>query len=180
VTRYIVLLRGVNVGGHNKVPMAGFREVLESLHHADVATYIQSGNAVFTSRRGSAAKLATEIEAALTAQFAVDVRALVLNRTKLAQIRDQNPMLKLDNDPTHHVVAFLSGKPKSAAIKAVNADPAAPEQFEILGDVIYLHYPNGQGRSTLDFVKTFRGLGVWSTARNWRTVNKLIELADSV
>lgn len=179
MARYVVLLRGVNVGGHNKVPMVQFRALLESLGHTHVTTYVQSGNAVFTSGKRGVAGLAREIETSLVEQIDVDVHALVLSRDRLVQIRDANPFIELDDDPTHQVVAFLSGKPPAAAVRELDDGSLDPERFQVVGDVIYLHYPNGQGRSKLDFAKTFRGLGGWSTARNWRTVNKLIELADA-
>ena len=177
VARYVALLRAVNVGGHNKVPMADFRQLLESLGHTDVATYLQSGNAVFTSSKRNASALAKEIEAELAAQMGLDVRALVLSRSRLETVVKENPMVGLDDDPTHLHIAFFSASPDSAAVKALDGGAFAPDQFAVAGDVAYLYFPNGMGRSTLDPGKVFVKLGVWSTVRNWRTVNQLVELA---
>jgi uncharacterized protein (DUF1697 family) len=177
VARYVALLRAVNVGGHNKVPMVDLRQLLESSGHTDVATYLQSGNAVFTSSKRSASALAKEIEADLAAQMGVDVRVLVLSKGRLEQVVKENPMVELDDDPTHLHVAFFSARPESAAAKALDGAAFAPDQFAVAGDVAYLHFPNGMGRSALDPGKVFAKLGVWSTVRNWRTVNQLVELA---
>ncbi|MEO8329340.1 MAG: DUF1697 domain-containing protein [Candidatus Nanopelagicales bacterium] len=175
--RYIVLLRGVNVGGHNKVPMAGFRELLASLGHTDVATYLQSGNAVFTSSKSNTATLATGIAQALAQEMSVEVNVLVVTKARFRKVIAANPMAKLDDDPTHLYVAFLSGKPKAALLKAVDVSRFEPDRFKVVGDVAYLHYPNGMGRSKLDPGTLFPKTGVWATARNWRTVLQLDELA---
>jgi len=178
VTRYIALVRGVNVGGHNKLPMAEFRKLLSGLNHTDVTTYLQSGNAVFTSTKRSPAKLSAEIQAALGDRLSLDVRTLVLSIDRLRQIIDNNPMARDDEDPTHLYVAFLSGKPDAAAIRQVDPAKFAPDRFEVIGDVIYLHYPKGMGKSKLDPGSVFAKTGIWATARNWRTVNQLAALAS--
>lgn len=177
--RFVVLLRGVNVGGHNKVPMADFRHLLEALGHTDVASYLQSGNAVFTSSQRSTKALAAGVEAALVAELGVDVRVLVLTQARLEQIAKANPLVRADSDESHLHVAFLSGKPDAVAVKVIDQSPFAPDRFELVGNVAYLDYPNGMGRSKLDPGKVFNKLGVWVTARNWRTVNALVDLAAS-
>lgn len=177
--RLVVLLRGVNVGGHNKVPMADLRRLLESLGHTDVASYLQSGNAVFTSSQRSCKALAVSVEGALVAELGVDVRALVLSQARLEQIAKGNPMASADSDAAHLHVAFLCETPDADAVSQIDQSPFAPDRFEVVGDVAYLHYPGGMGRSKLDPGKVFGGLGVWVTARNWRTVNALVDLAAS-
>jgi uncharacterized protein (DUF1697 family) len=179
MARYVVLLRGVNVGGHNKVPMARFRTLLGSLGHTDVATYLQSGNAVFSSSKRSAPKLANEVEQALVDELGVDVRVLVITQARLEQVVQGNPMAALEDDPTHLHVAFLSSPPDTKEAARLDPTPFAPDTFAVVGDVVYLHYPNGMGRSKLDPGKVFNPLGVWATARNWRTVNALLDLAAS-
>ena len=179
MARFVVLLRGVNVGGHNKVPMTTFRSILESLGHTEVATYLQSGNAIFTSGKRNAHRLAADIEQSLADRLGVDVPVLVLSQAELGQIAGNNPMLNLDDDPTHLHVAFFSAKPDPAAVEDLDPKAFAPDQFAVVGDVAYLHFPNGMGRSKLDPGRAFAKLGVWSTARNWRTVNALLEIAES-
>jgi uncharacterized protein (DUF1697 family) len=176
MARYVVLVRGVNVGGHNKLPMAKFRELLSGLGFTDVATYLQSGNAVFTTAKQPPAKLATAIERALKQTLNLDVRVLVITSARLQRIVNDNPMVKDDDDPTHLYVAFLSGKPNSKKLQGIDVDRYAPDRFTVLSDVAYLHYPKGMGKSRLDPGVVFGRCGVWATARNWRTVNQLLEL----
>ena len=177
MARHVALLRAVNVGGHNKVPMADLRQLLETSGHTDVATYLQSGNAAFTSSKSNASALAKEIETDLATQMGVDVRVLVLSKSRLEKVVEQNPMVELDDDPTHLHVAFFSAIPISSAVKALDGAAFAPDRFAVAGDVAYLHFPDGMGRSTLDPGKAFAKLGVWFTVRNWRTVNQLVQLA---
>ena len=179
MTRYVVLLRGVNVGGHNKVPMATFRQLLTDLGYTDVATYLQSGNAVFSSSKRSTNALANEIEKEIDHVFGLTIPTLVLSQTRLGEVVAANPMAN-DDDPKHLHVAFLSAKPKKGAASKIDAAAFTPDRFVVMGDVVYLHYPNGMGRSKLDPGTVFARMGVWSTARNWRTVNALVDLAASV
>ncbi len=88
-------------------------------------------------------------------------------------------MVTDERDPSHLHVAFLSGTPNRDAVREIDQSPFAPDRFEVVGDVAYLDYPNGMGRSKLDPGKVFGRLGVWVTARNWRTVNALVDLAAS-
>lgn len=176
MARYVVLVRGVNVGGHNKLPMAKFRELLSGLGFTEVATYLQSGNAVITAPRQSPAKLATAVERALKQQLNLSVQVLVVTGERFKRIVSDNPMVKDDQDPTHLYVAFLSGKPNSKALQAIDVNRYAPDRFSVAGDVAYLHYPKGMGRSRLDPGVVFGRCGVWATARNWRTVGQLLDL----
>jgi uncharacterized protein (DUF1697 family) len=176
VARYVVLVRGVNVGGHNKLPMAKFRELLTGLGFTDVATYLQSGNAVITAARQSPAKLATTVERALKQELNLSVQVLAVTGDRLKRIVNDNPMVKDDHYPTHLYVAFMSGKPNSKALQAIDATRYAPDRFTVVGDVAYLHYPKGMGRSRLDPGVVFGRCGVWVTARNWRTVGQLLDL----
>ena len=160
--------------------MAQFRDLLEEIGHSEVVTYLQSGSAVFSSvqRPGqrSETAMAGKIEKALATTMSVDVRALVLSGRRLGQVIEANPMARLDDDPTHLHVAFLSGSPKAGDLAKVDMARFAPDRFEVVGDVAYLHYPHGMGKSKLEPGTVFGRLGVWATARNWRTVNALQEL----
>src|SRR5579863_6045270 len=106
---HVALLRGINVGGNNKVPMAQLREVVTSLGHAGVTTYIQSGNVLFTTAEADTAKLAAGLEAAITGSFGVKSSVVVLSRDELAQILDRNPYQDEPNPKFVHVV-FLNGE----------------------------------------------------------------------
>jgi uncharacterized protein (DUF1697 family) len=176
--RYAALLRGVNVGGHNRVEMARLREVLSSaLGYEDVATLLQSGNAVFTAPASAKANGGPTIEAAIAEHFGVNVKVLVRDATAMAKVVAANPWperAKAEPAKTH--VAFLSAKPAAAKVAAVDHAKFAPDELVVVGDAAYLWYPDGAGRSKLGAAAFERGLGVVATARNWNTVLKLRDL----
>ncbi len=177
-TTYVALLRGVNVGGNARIRMVDLREIVESLGHGDVATYIQSGNVVFTAAaaggaaathddptsddRASDARLGTGIHDALTARLGLDVDVLVRSRDDLERTVADVPFPVAD--PKRLIVAFLARPPSAAAIRSLQAVDAAPEQVQVAGRVAYLDLPNGVGRSILAPLLE-RRLEVRATAR---------------
>ncbi|MDY7232809.1 DUF1697 domain-containing protein [Hyalangium rubrum] len=178
MARYVALLRGINVGGNKKVPMARLRQLLEGLGYTDVATLLQSGNAVFTSKKKAPAQLARQIEAAITEEFGFQVSVLVRTRDELAAAIQANPLPGAEEAPSRFLVTFLSDVPDPKRLEKI--DPAAylPDEFRVVGREIYARFPNGIGESKLAIVLTGTRLGVTPTARNWATVTKLLELAD--
>lgn len=176
-TTYIALLRGINVGGRNRLTMADLRAVLADLGHADVRTYVQSGNAVFTSTRADPEAIGTELTRRLSDDFDVTPTVMVRSAEDLATIVDANPYADEGNDePTTVHVAFLSDQPDDTDF-AVDADDHAPERFSVGDRVLYLHLPDGMGRSRLAIELDRRRGDVEMTVRNWRTVTKLHEMA---
>ena len=173
---FVALLRGVNLAGRNKVPMAELRSALESLGLEDVVTYIQSGNVVFRSGGGGARELAGRMERAIADAFGIEVAVLLRTPAELAKVAAGNPFLQHGADPSKLHVVFLGGKPGKTAAARLDPERSPPDEFELSGRELYLHLPNGFGRSklTLDYVE--RSLGVAATARNWRTLTKLIDL----
>ncbi|NUR75228.1 MAG: DUF1697 domain-containing protein [Thermoleophilia bacterium] len=169
--RQIALLRGINVGGHKKVAMAKLRALMEELGYRDVRTYVQSGNVVFTGPRRSAKQL----EAALADAFGFDVPVVLRTRDELAAIVRANPLRKLATDPAKHLVVFCAAK----ATVGLDPEDFAPETFTVRGREVYVWLPGGIGRSPLAKELLAKPLGRTSTARNWRTVEKLLELADA-
>ena len=180
MTAYVAFLRAVNVGGKNKVPMAGLREARTAAGLEEVATVLQSGNVVFRSRAsaGAAAKLvAATIEETLGLQIGIVIRSAA----ELADVSATNPFLDAepDRDPKTLHVAFLSGRPTAAAVAKLDPDRSPPDAFAVVGCEVYLSYPDGSGRSrlTLDYLE--KALGVTGTARNWRTVQRLATLVEA-
>lgn len=173
--RYAALLRGINVGGRKLISMADLRGLLEDLGHTDVATLLQSGNAVFTSARRSAAKVGTEIEGALAAA-GHDVRVLVRTHADLAGIVASNPLPEATADPSHLVVQFLDGDPAASAMRALDTGEFEHEDLALGDRALYVWYRNGIGRSKLTNDVIERRLGVRATGRNWNTVTKLVDL----
>jgi uncharacterized protein (DUF1697 family) len=172
---YVALLRGVNVGGARKLPMKELVPALEELGLEDVETYIQSGNVVFRGPTGKA-KLTTQLEQAIEQRFGLDVTVMLRTAAELKKLVGANPYV---DDVANVHVAFLDRKPAAAAVKKLDPDRSPPDELTVVGTEVYLHFPNGYGRTKLGGDYLERVLGVRATARNWRTVTKLLELADS-
>jgi uncharacterized protein (DUF1697 family) len=185
---HVALLRGINLAGHNKVAMADLREVVSSLGHADVATYIQSGNVVFTSDQADTAALAAALEQAIATSLGVPARVVVLSSEDLAQVVRDNPYAGEPNHRAVHAV-FLSGDPgpdvaeRVAAAQQIAAQQGSSDTAQLIGRTIFLHTPDGYGRS--DLAAALVKLGqkktdtVTGTARNWATVTKLLSMCEA-
>ena len=182
---HLALLRGINVGGRNKVPMAELRQVVTALGHTGVTTYIQSGNVLFTTDERDTGKLAADLEAAITGSFGLKSSVVVLAREDLAGILDRNPYPNEPNPKLVHVV-FLNAEPPAALLDRIRAaqDAAAAkgsrDAVTAIGPALYLHTPDGFGTSELGQVvlRVTGQAGVAATARNWSTSTKLLTLCE--
>jgi uncharacterized protein (DUF1697 family) len=177
VARHIVLLRGINLGSTNRVPMAQLRSALEDDGFDDVATYVQSGNIVLTSG-DSAAKVARAVERLVEKEFGLKIPAVVRTRAQIAKVVRRNPLAKVAKDPKRYQVSFLEKKPSAALMRQLEEIAAPAERVVADGREIYAWHPEGVARSKLWAALAGKGLGVTATARNWTTVTKLLELAD--
>lgn len=178
MTTYVALLRGINVGGKAKVRMHELRELFVAAGHADAQTYIQTGNVIFSSS-ADADRLTGELEARIAADLGVNASVLVRTKDELAQIIAGNPFAGRDFDPATVAVNFLSGTPEQDRVEQLNSSAYEPDEFVVAGREVYLHCPNGFGRSKLTNTLFERKLAVRVTARNWKVVTKLAELASS-
>jgi uncharacterized protein (DUF1697 family) len=171
----VALLRGVNVGGRTTLPMAELRRVAADLGYGDVATYIQSGNLVLRTS-DSAATVERELARAVAALGGVAPAVMVRTRSQLAKLIAGNPFVKRGEDPAVCHLAF-GQKSAAGALRPVDLDSYAPEEAMASGKDLYLFLPGGVGRSKLAaaLAKNKDAVG---TVRNWRTVTKLLELAD--
>jgi uncharacterized protein (DUF1697 family) len=188
---HVALLRGINVGGRNKVPMAGLREVVASLGHTGVTTYIQSGNVLFSTGEQDTAKLASALEAAIAEAFGLWSPVVVLSRDELARILDTNPYRDEPNPRLVHVVFLNAELPADVLdrIKAAESASAAKGSRDAVtaaGPALYLHTPDGFGTSELGQA-VFRIIGtpgktgkhsIAATARNLATSTKLLSLCE--
>ena len=174
---WIALLRGINVGGHNKLSMKALGDTLSSMGLQNIRTYIQSGNVVFSTPRRSAAKLASEVEQQIDDRHGFRPAVLLLSHDELAAAASANPYASVDAEPKTVHMWFLASRPDHPDIAGMNALKSPSEQFALKGAVFYLYAPDGIGRSKLA-AKAERLLGVAGTGRNWRTVQKLLELAE--
>jgi uncharacterized protein (DUF1697 family) len=175
-TRQIALLRGINVGSHNRVPMPGLRDLLARLGYEDVATYVQSGNIVMTSA-AKPAKLEQDLQRAIAAEFGVDTPVVVRTSDELASVVERDPLGDLVTEPKRYQVNFLSGPLGPDATARLEALDIAPERVVVDGREVYSWHPEGIQRSKLARALGDARLGVVATARNWNTVTKLLELA---
>jgi uncharacterized protein (DUF1697 family) len=178
-TGHVALLRAVNVGGHNRIAMADLRELLEGLGYGGVRTHLQSGNAVFTAPGvSSAERLAGEIEGALAEEVGLTVKVLVRTRSELARAIAANPLLDVAEDHARLLVTFLSHAPDPEALAALAPAEFEPDVFAVGEREIYAWYPEGSRATKLSNAFWERRLGVVASARNWKTVTRLLELMD--
>jgi uncharacterized protein (DUF1697 family) len=185
---HVALLRGINVGGRNKVAMADLREIMASLGHTDVATYIQSGNVVFTTDEQDTSTVAAAIEKAVEDRAGVRSAVLVLTRADLARIAKDNPYPDEPNPKLVHVV-FLPAEPAPEMVASVAeaqdavAGKGSRDTARCAGRALFLHTPDGFGRSELAALLSRAGRPMSAqgagTARNVATVRKLLDMCGS-
>lgn len=171
---WIALLRGVG-GGIRPLPMRELAKALEGIGLKDVRTYIQSGNVIFNSAK-QPARLAAEIERCIEKNFGFHSKTFVLSASDLQRAAKDNPFPQADAEPRTLHLFFLAQPAKAAKLDAMNELKTKSEQFVLTHKVFYFYTPEGFGVSKLA-AKADRLLGVDTTARNWRTVGKLLELA---
>jgi uncharacterized protein (DUF1697 family) len=178
-TTWIAFFRGINVGGNNPLPMKTLPALLEKCGCADAKTYIQSGNVVFRSSLRSAAKLEDAIAKAVHAKHGHQPRVVILSAQELARAVKRNPYPQAEKEPTSLHLFFLGGKPQKGGLAELAALRANGEEIVLDGSVFYLHAPKGVGKSKLA-ASVERALGVETTARNWRTCTKVLEMAEAL
>lgn len=176
---YIALLRGINVGGNNKLPMKALTALLEAMGLQKVKTYIQSGNVVFQSERTDSAALAKAITAAIAQAHGFAPQVFLLDIQALEAAMAANPYPEGTDEPKSLHLFFLDGIPQKTKLAALEALKAPNERFALIEQVFYLHAPDGIGRSKLA-ESIGKGVGVSLTARNWRTVSTIFEMAKAI
>jgi uncharacterized protein (DUF1697 family) len=176
MTEFVALLRGVNVGGRQKVPMADLRTLLGGLGHTDVRTYLQSGNAIFGAERADTDTMATEIEEGIAREMGLpNIGCLIVDRAYLQRVVDDNPLADIATEPAKLLVTFLSEPPPADRLQAIDADAHRPDVFAAGKRELYVWYPEGIRNSKLTHAFFQKKLGCRiATARNWNTVNALL------
>ncbi|HXI86595.1 MAG TPA: DUF1697 domain-containing protein [Parvularculaceae bacterium] len=177
MTRWICLLRGVNVLGSSTLPMKELAALFTRLGLKKVETYIQSGNVVFSSPARSAGPLAAKIRRAILDAQGIDPHVIVITQDELEAAARHNPFPKAVREPKTLHLFFLDAEPQDPDIGKLELRRAKRERFALIEKVFYLHTPDGFAESKVRGAIE-RALGVPATARNWRTVTKLIELAE--
>ncbi|WSQ12561.1 DUF1697 domain-containing protein [Streptomyces sp. NBC_01231] len=180
-TTYAALLRGINVGGSRKVPMADLRALLESLGHHDVSTYLQSGQAVFASDHGDEEPLADELTVAIEKAFGFAVDVIVRDHAYLRAIAEACPFPAADLEARQLHVTYFSTPVDEERFAEIDRAAYLPEDFRLGDRALYLYAPNGLGRSKLaeHLSKPRLNKGVIATSRNWNTVLKLVAMTGS-
>jgi uncharacterized protein (DUF1697 family) len=175
-TPFIALLRGVNVGGKNKLPMKDLAAMFVAAGCADVQTYIQSGNVLFEANRSLAARLPDLIAARIAESFGYRTPVILRTADQLAEVVSSNPFIAAGADPDALHVLFLADAPARVRIDSLDGHRSPPDTFLVRDREIYLNCPNGVARTKLTNAYFDTKLATVSTGRNWRTVTKLLEL----
>lgn len=178
MTTYLALLRAVNVGGKNKLPMADLRKALEGAGFEQVRTYIQSGNIILDAPDDDRAKLAQRISALMQKEFGVTSPTVIVTRGELADAIAGYPYPTGTPDDKLAHILFLADTPSAEQIAALDPDRSPGDQFQANGRVVYLRFATGIGTSKLTNVWFDRQLSTVSTARNLKTCNTLLTMMD--
>ena len=177
MTTFVSLFRGINVGGHQMVRMDALKELYASLGFKDIVTYIQSGNIVFTSEDADLSQLPRLIEDGFAQKFGFHAKVMVRTSDELKDIVDNNPF---QNQPMKEskwvVVMFLATRPDSRAQEDLQKTYVGLEEFCVIGQEVYIYYPNGIGRSKLSNTFLEKKLKTAGTGRNWNTILQLQKL----
>ena len=176
---YVALLRAINLGPKNKLPMPDLSRMFAEAGCRDVETYIQSANVVFSATPDVSARLPELIAAQIEKRFRYQVPVILRTAEQVRNVVRNNPFLK-DGAPeeTLHVM-FLADPPALNRIRALDPDRSPPDAFAVMGQEVYLRLPNGVARSKLTNAYFDSKLGTIATARNWRTVTALLQLAEA-
>jgi uncharacterized protein (DUF1697 family) len=175
----IALLRGVNVGGHNKIKMDALRAFCESLNLRDACTYVQSGNVVFRSGAKDLVRLGKRLEDAIEQGFGFRPAVILRTAPELRDVIARNPFAKRGGvDPKKLLVTFMAAEPSQEARDKALQIKAGLDELRIDGREIYIYFPNGMGRPTLSPAAVERTLKTPGTGRNWNSVTNLLEIAE--
>lgn len=174
---YIALLRGINVGGKNILPMKALVQILEDNDCANIKTYIQSGNVVFQRSKVETKAFAKVIGKTIMKDHGFQPGIVILSAEELKKAVSANPFQKAEAEPKSLHLFFLADAPENPNLKALNQIKTNTESFRLIDRIFYLHAPDGIGRSKLA-AQAEKRIGTSATARNWNTVMKFLEMTS--
>ncbi len=178
MTVIISMLRGVNVGGHNKIKMEALRALYESLKLRDPQTYVQSGNVIFRTEERDLGRLTKRIQDGIEKKFGFRPEVILRTASELRDVIARNPFAKRRGiEPGKLLVTFLASDPGAEAREKVLGIKADPEELQIESREVYIYFPNGMGRSKLPWAAIGKMLKTTGTGRNWNSVTKMLEIA---
>ncbi len=175
--KYVVLIKGINVGSRNRIKMADLVDSLNNIGLNNMKTYLQSGNIIFDHDSFDTSNIAQFIESIISQKFGLNVNVIIRKEDEIESIIENNPFIKdpdIELDKLH--VTFLEEIPDKQLILNLNIKKGENERFEFKGKEIYLYLPNGYSRTKLTNNNFEKKLKITATTRNWKTVNKLLEL----
>lgn len=175
---HLALLRGINVGGKNKLPMNALVEIFLESGCTDVKSYIQSGNVIFTASKSASARVADQVTAKITERFGYRTPVILRTVDQLREVTLHNPFLDAGTAPDTLYVMFLAGVPASRMVQKLDPERSPLDAFYVRGQEVYLHLPAGVANSKLTNAYFDSKLSTTSTSRNWRTVTRLLELME--
>jgi uncharacterized protein (DUF1697 family) len=176
---HVALMRGINVGGKNKLPMKDLAALFEEVGCRQVLTYIQSGNVVFDADTTTAERSRTHVPELLAERFGYRVPVVLRTARELRAAAARHPFLDEADDAKHLHVGFLADAPSAEAVETLDPARSAGDSFAVLGREVFLHVPGGMARTKLTTDYFDRRLGTVMTVRNWRTVTTLIEMTQN-
>ncbi len=175
----ISMLRGVNVGGHNKIKMDALRALYESLKLRDPQTYVQSGNVIFRTEERDLVLLTRRIQNGIEQTFGFRPDVIVRTTSELSDVIAKNPFARRRGiDPSKLLITFLASDPDTEARDKVLRIKTEPEELRIVGRELYIYFPNGMARPKLSWAVIQKTLKTSGTGRNWNSVTKLLEIAE--
>jgi uncharacterized protein (DUF1697 family) len=177
--KYLSILRGINVSGQKKINMGDLKQLYQELGFSEVISYIQSGNVIFTSEMDHKSEISEKINQGISDKYGFNVPVQVLSVAQFDKVFKQQPFTDVDTiqDGAKVLVTFLSKVPEQENIQTLLTHVLAPERLVVKHQTVYLHCPNGYGRSKLSNTFIEKKLGLQATTRNIKTVSKLCELA---
>lgn len=181
MTVIISMLRGVNLGPHNRIKMEELRAMYESLKFQDPRTYVQSGNVLFKTNERNEAKLSSRIQDGIEKKFGFRPDVIVRTTDELRSAVAKNPFSARKNiDPSKLLVTFLASEPGAELCEKLRAIDTDPEELHVDGREIFIYYPNGLARPKFQWIKAEKILKVACTGRNWNSVTKMLAMAEEM
>lgn len=173
---YVAMLRGINVGGRNKLPMRELAALFAGAGCDNVETYIQSGNVIFDASREVAANVSETMSHAIEHEYGYHIPVIVRTAAQMANVVDSNPWIPVGVPEAMLHVYFLETKPERDRVSALDPERSPGDTFAVLGQEVYLNLANGMARTKLTNAYFDSALQTMTTGRNWRTVTKLHDL----
>ena len=173
---HVALLRGINVGGRNKLRMKDLVAIFEDTGCRDVRTYIQSGNVVFQATSALAERVGTEVPRRIAEGFGLRAPVIIRTTKEFRDTVKRHPFVAEARDPTHLHIGFLADVPHPESVASLDPARSDVDSFAVLGKAVFLYVPGGMARTKLTTDYFDRRLGTVMTVRNWRTVNTLVEM----